>query len=736
MDDSRRGAQGVVRLLSLVSRRASIFAILIVGTIGTAAQTTDQTPPSAPIGLTATASSCGQVDLSWSASTDTGGSGLKAYVIQRSDWIKTSIGAARTTFSDTNYVKSSSTLTYTVIAQDNAGNKSAASNSVTVTTPPCPTSIGERVVDEASIEPLGKSATAYGSLTALIYAKQNLSSTLDTWLYLSDSATGQNSKFMLHTSPGYRQIESDYVLTSGTELWTLSYLPDGGNVLVSQYRLDGSPIPTSATLVSTQPLGDSQSHAKALIRLKSGGLVAAWNQEGWGYFESDNSVHMGFAYRSPSGAWSVQFPIVIAPSAVGNATNSQTAMVQHPGDGSIWAFSKRDSFEEMIAVHFTEASGNLVLDWTKNDYISSAADGSNGPQSEFPFLNAVADPTRNAILLSYQTNQYRMVFIDPLYFDMNGIFLKDATATVAQISADGSKAFIPFPTYLERGVQFAMSVLADGTIWLTYQPINGQTLTWNEVYSSQYSGNNWSTPSLVSFNYNNYNQPSGLRDPGYIIGNADQAQVAFLAPDQKVHTFALTNLGPAPPDTTPPAASITSPAIGATVSGTLSVLATASDNVGITGVQLLVDGTAVGSGSAPPYNFSWNTTTLANGIHALQIRAYDAAGNTGLSQLVSVNVSNQTSSSPSNLSVAILNPANGSSVPRNQKVTVSATATDTIAVTKVEFYINNSLLGASTTAPYAYPWKVPAKRGQYKIQAKAYDAAGKSAAQAITVTAQ
>jgi len=55
----------------------------------------------------------------------------------------------------------------------------------------------------------------------------------------------------------------------------------------------------------------------------------------------------------------------------------------------------------------------------------------------------------------------------------------------------------------------------------------------------------------------------------------------------------------------------------------------------------------------------------------------------------------------------------------------------------VEFYINNNLLGIATIAPYNYPWKVPAKNNaSYKVQAKAYDALGNSAAQAITVTAK
>src|SRR5439155_7685948 len=41
----------------------------------------------------------------------------------------------------------------------------------------------------------------------------------------------------------------------------------------------------------------------------------------------------------------------------------------------------------------------------------------------------------------------------------------------------------------------------------------------------------------------------------------------------------------APPDTTPPTVSITAPAAGSTVSGTVTVSASATDNVGVVGVQ-------------------------------------------------------------------------------------------------------------------------------------------------------
>ena len=104
--------------------------------------------------------------------------------------------------------------------------------------------------------------------------------------------------------------------------------------------------------------------------------------------------------------------------------------------------------------------------------------------------------------LAYQRDEYQFVIYDSVW---GPVSLKEATLAVAQIKADGSKTFIPFPTYMERGAQFGFSVLSDGTLYLAYQPINHQTFTWNEVYASHYSGGNWSAPVFVGFNYHNYN---------------------------------------------------------------------------------------------------------------------------------------------------------------------------------------------------------------------------------------
>ncbi len=101
--------------------------------------------------------------------------------------------------------------------------------------------------------------------------------------------------------------------------------------------------------------------------------------------------------------------------------------------------------------------------------------------------------------------------------------------------------------------------------------------------------------------------------------------------------FAVT---PPAPDTTPPTTSITAPAAGATVSGTTTVTATATDDVGVTRVEFYVDGALKATDTAAPYTFAWDTTAYAAGSHGLATMAYDAAGNVGTSATVTVTVSN------------------------------------------------------------------------------------------------
>jgi hypothetical protein len=99
----------------------------------------DTTAPTAPASLTATAVSSNEIDLSWSASTDTDYGGVYGYAIYRdgaSTPLATTAGSV-TTYQD-NGVSAGSTHTYTVVAFDYARNNSAPSNSASATTPSAP----------------------------------------------------------------------------------------------------------------------------------------------------------------------------------------------------------------------------------------------------------------------------------------------------------------------------------------------------------------------------------------------------------------------------------------------------------------------------------------------------------------------------------------------------------------------------------------------------------------------
>ncbi len=82
------------------------------------------------------------------------------------------------------------------------------------------------------------------------------------------------------------------------------------------------------------------------------------------------------------------------------------------------------------------------------------------------------------------------------------------------------------------------------------------------------------------------------------------------------------------PDTTPPTVSITAPNDGATVSGTVTITASASDNVGVTKVACKIDDGSWTDDTSSPYSWSWDTTSYSDGSHTITCRAYDAAGNT------------------------------------------------------------------------------------------------------------
>ncbi len=130
--------------------------------------------------------------------------------------------------------------------------------------------------------------------------------------------------------------------------------------------------------------------------------------------------------------------------------------------------------------------------------------------------------------------------------------------------------------------------------------------------------------------------PSGLA-PGSYSGSVTVTAAGAQGSPKTLNVNLTVNVV----DLVAPDVTISAPSSGATVSGPTAVAATASDNVGVAGVQFRLDGANLGAeDTTAPYSISWDTTTASNGTHTLTAVARDAAGNTNTSTAFSVAVAN------------------------------------------------------------------------------------------------
>jgi hypothetical protein len=192
-------------------------------------------------------------------------------------------------------------------------------------------------------------------------------------------------------------------------------------------------------------------------------------------------------------------------------------------------------------------------------------------------------------------------------------------------------------------------------------------------------------------------------------------------------SFSLTNSN-STADTIPPVVTIKAPLSGASVTGNVSVQASATDNVKVTKIELDVDGAPVTTANSASLSFTWNSTTTTNGSHTLTVKAFDAANNVGSASVI-VTVNNDTTPP----TVTITQPANGSHISSNVNITTAAT--DNVQVKGVSIFIDNVLV-KSCGGQCNYLWNISHyTAGSHTITAKAWDAAGNVGnASPVTVT--
>jgi Bacterial Ig-like domain len=204
------------------------------------------------------------------------------------------------------------------------------------------------------------------------------------------------------------------------------------------------------------------------------------------------------------------------------------------------------------------------------------------------------------------------------------------------------------------------------------------------------------------------------------------ANVKLTFNDGTVLNVPLTGTGVAPPpDTTAP----TAPSLTATRAGTTANLTwtAATDNVGVTGYQVLRDGTQVGA-NLPATTRSFSDTALAPGAYSYTVKAVDAAGN----------------ASPSSNAAAISVPTPDTTPPSAPTLTGARTgttanltwtaATDNVGVTGYQVFRGGTQVGTDlpvTARSLDDPGLAP---GTYSYTVKAMDAAGNAAPASNTVS--
>jgi hypothetical protein len=150
---------------------------------------------------------------------------------------------------------------------------------------------------------------------------------------------------------------------------------------------------------------------------------------------------------------------------------------------------------------------------------------------------------------------------------------------------------------------------------------------------------------------------------------------------------AAATLSAATTDTTAPTGAFTSPSAGATVSGTITVAGTASDNVGVAKVEVRVDDGAyrLASGTTK-WSLSIDTTGYATGSHNLKLRVTDTSGNQSWTDDAVVFGTTAAASTVAS-SVAFASPAAGATV--GGTAVVKGTAAAGAGVSRVEVRVDD-----------------------------------------------
>ncbi len=261
----------------------------------------------------------------------------------------------------------------------------------------------------------------------------------------------------------------------------------------------------------------------------------------------------------------------------------------------------------------------------------------------------------------------------------------------------------------------------------------GLTVGWGDQYDATDGGEGIEISSL----------PNGIYwlratvDPDHYFQESNTAN-DITDTKLQIEGNTVTVLEQTHPNSTPPTVTLTSPASEATISGNVTLTATASGPHAIQSVQFLLDGLPIGAPvTAPPYTIKWAVGSTPLGKHFLSAQATDSEGFIGTAADTPVTVvAGEEEHSTEPPKVSIVNPAAGQTV--SNTVQVTANVSDKAAIRSVQFYLDGKALGEPvTSSPYATSWDTTtATNASHTLTAVATDVdnnVGEAAAVKVTV---
>lgn len=543
------------------------------------------TPPSVPTGLSATAASSSQINLTWNASTGS----VAGYNVYRAG---TKIGTSTTTSYQDSGLSPSTSYTYAVSAFDAAGNTSAQSSSASATTLASggggiPNTLGWYQIPNTQLASVCPPASQFPN----IGGSTGCTSLVGDW---SGGAADTTRNRLIIWGGGHGNYFGNevYALNLTANPITLTRLTDPTNLSAgysgcSDAYPDGKPASRHTyDLLSYSPNTDTM--------VDFAGALSVCGSLGTHIFQLNLST---LAWTdSQNGAWNNN----IAPWA--SAYDPNSGLIYFSDGPDLFRYNPSTNVLTNVggisALRNTLALSSLVVDpGHKYLFLMGGSGGGNTGGNLYRWDISGNPPYNNPVDL-----------------------LATATGCTTWLSTPSTNDAPVGPGVQWYPVRNVIALWNGGDSVGLYDPVT------NSCSSVTFSGG--PGPQQQTGTFGRFSYFPALR----VFAVVNSAT-------QNAYTIRI--------DSPPPTVSITSPVSGATVSAT--VIAAANADVGVTSVQFLLDGANLGTPmTTPPYTYTWDTTSTTNGSHTLSAQARDAAGNVGTSVPVSVTVSNSASSADQN----------------------------------------------------------------------------------------